>query len=238
MQHRLPALNSACFLRKDMRYCTEVMLDDQTKSQALSTSLLNLPGVDVLGTTVYVSARDRYFKVPHVVEIAEVDYGHKVMANLNRALVVLMDAIKEKDFLDIHELSLHKASHLPPMICANDLKCELITKKFQPHLLIIHPIVKAEASRDAYFPQIKESWVFDHLIDAISYRRGGQRATLIFYIINDGVDRVRPTPETHDDYSKILAEAVRCGVEILTAKLEITTQSELRVSFDKLFFPS
>jgi sugar fermentation stimulation protein A len=235
MQQNLPFLKTGCFLRKEMRYCTEIVLDKQEKTQALCTTLLALPQVDVLGTQIFVSERDEHYGIKYVLEIAEVDEGHLVLTNLNRTLSFLMNAIMQDNMLDIHELSMHKAVQLPPVICANDLKFELITKNFQPHLLIIHPIFKVEQNNEAYFPQEKASWVFDHLIDAISYRRGGQRATMIFYVLNTGIKTIRPSLDPQDDYGKILMEAIKSGVEVITAKLDIQDHRVISITFDDLF---
>ncbi|NBW56682.1 hypothetical protein EBR43_02640 [bacterium] len=235
MQHAFPPLKSACFLRKEMRYYTEIVLEKEEKTQALNTSLLNLPQIDILGTHLFVSEREKNFKIPYLVEMAEVDDGHMVVVNLQRALNFLITKLMQEDILDIHDLSMHKAAHLPPVICANDLKFDVITKKFQPHLLVIHPIVQCDSNKNAFFPQIRESWVFDHLIDAISYRRGGQRATLIFYALNTGIEAIVPNIQSQDDYSKILIEALKSGVELITAKIDVKNNSLLTLSFDNIF---
>lgn len=234
MHKSMPPLRKGCFIKRNNRFIVDMVLDKSEKKQAISTCLLSMPQVDVLGTNILMSERDKTFKIPYIMELAEVDGGHIVCVNMNRALHFLINEMIKKANFDFHDLSLEKALQLPPTITANDLKLDLISKNFQPHLLLIHPIFSSDTSGVSLFPQEKLTWVFDHLIDAISYRRGGQQASMIFYSLHAGTTTIK-MENPSNDYSKFLNEAIKSGVKIYCAKLKINEKNEFSIDFSDIF---
>jgi len=81
--------------------------------------------------------------------------------------------------------------------------------------------------------------MFDPLIDALSYRRSGQKATLIFYILHSQVDAVHLTGGAIEgDTVKILKEGIRSGMRVLTPKICASDPSKMELSFQDRFYLS
>ncbi len=238
MHYEFPDLTRSTYLAKNQRYIMDCRKDETQESvQAITTALFPLPGVDAIGTPIFLSKREPFHRIPYMVEWAQVDGGALVYANIAKAVALMMDDLIRDQAQDLHDLCAFKIDQLSPVFCQNDLRLELMTKHFQPHLVLIYPIVQAHEDNKFFFGRAADSWMFDPLIDALSYRRSGQKATLIFYILHSKVDAVHLMGGALEgDTVKILKEGVRSGVNILTPKICADSTDKMELDFKDRFY--
>ncbi len=240
MNYEFPELIKATYLAKNQRYIMDCHLEGPTQdAQAITTALFPLPGVDRIGTPVFLSKREPFHRIPYTLEWAQSEDGGLVFANVAKAVTLMMDNLIRDQNQDLHDLCAFKIDQLSPVFCQNDLRLELMTKHFQPHLVLIYPIVQQHEDRKFSFGRPVDSWMFDPLIDALSYRRSGHKATLIFYILHSNVDAVHLTGGALEgDTVKILKEGVRSGMNILTPKICANNPEKMELSFQDRFYLS
>jgi DNA-binding sugar fermentation-stimulating protein len=240
MNYEFPELIKATYLSKNQRYIVDCTLDDPQKgAQAISSALFSLPGVDQIGTPIFLSKRESFHRIPYLVEWAQVEGTGLVLVNIAKAVALMMDNLIRDQNQDLHDLCAFKIDQLSPVFCQNDLRLELMTKHFQPHLVLIYPIVQQHEDNKFFFGRTGDAWMFDPLIDALSYRRSGQKATLIFYILHSNVEAVHLTGGALEgDTVKILKEGVRSGMNILTPKICTNSPEKMELHFKDRFYLS
>jgi len=240
MNYEFPELIKASYVAKSQRYIMDCKLDKtEMSAQAISTALFPLAGADQIGTPVFLSKREAFRRIPYLVEWAQTEGEGLIFVNIPKAVTLMMDLLIQDQSMDLHDLCVFKLDQLSPVFCQNDLRLELMTKHFQPHLVLIYPIVQKHESNKFIFGRPEDSWMFDPLIDALSYRRSGQKVTLIFYILHSQVEEVHLTGRgVEGDTVKILKEGIRSGMRVLTPKICSSDPSKMELSFQDRFYLS
>ncbi len=240
MNYEFPDLIKAKYLSKNKRYIIDCSLEDpQESAQALTSALFSLPEVDQIGTPILLSKREPFHRIPYLLEWARVEEGGLVFVNIAKAVALMMDDLIRHKNQDLHDLCAFKMDQLSPVFCRNDLRLELMTKNFQPHLVLIYPIAQKHEDNKFFFGRPGDAWMFDPLIDALSYRRSGQKATLIFYILHSKVEGIHlPAGALQGDTVKILKEGIRSGVNILTPKICAYSPEKMELNFKDRFYLS
>lgn len=228
------AATMGTFIKRTERYCMECAVDPSgLEVRSLCTTVLPIPGVNILGTPVALKELQLTPKtLPYLVEKAQVDGGHWVMVDLRGAIEILLKEMLDRQVIDLHELSRYKMSQVAPVVSSNDLKIDLMTKNFQPHLLVIYPIFEASGDGEWGFGSRRDPWLFDYLIEMMSYRRTGHKATLVLYGLHSGLKKIKMASGEQNDYVKILKECLHSGVEVLQARLIIGTDGQSELLFD------
>jgi DNA-binding sugar fermentation-stimulating protein len=221
-------------IKRTERYCIECAIEPSgLEIRTLCTTLLPLPGVDILGTKVQLKAQQLTpTSLPYVLEKAQVDNADWVSLNLREAINMLFTEMLNNQIIDLHELSRYKVAQMAPIISSNDLKIDLMTKNFQPHLITVYPIFESGIEGHWQFGSRRDAWLFDYMIEMISYRRTGHKATLILYGLNSGLKKMSISDAINNDYTKILQECLNCGVELLQARLVYGDDNQAELFFE------
>lgn len=228
------AVTMGTLIKRTDRYCIECALEPSgLEVRCLCTTVLPLPGVNIVGTPVELKEQELTPKtLPYTLEKAQVDGGAWVILNVRSALSLLLSEIINSKIIDLHDLSRYKMSQIAPIVSSNDLKIDLMTKNFQPHLLIIYPIFECSPDGVWEFGSRRDAWLFDYMIEMISYRRTGHKATLILYGLHSGLKKIKMAHENKNDYVKILKECLSSGVELLQARLIAGSDGQTELFFD------
>lgn len=228
------SITMATFLKRTDRYCMECALTPSgLEVRCLCSTLLPIPGMGVVGTAVQLKEQDLTPKtLPYSIEKAQVDGGAWVTVNVREAIGLLLGELINRQVIDLHELSRYKMSQIAPVISSNDLKIDLMTKNFQPHLIVIYPIFESSTEGAWEFGSRRDAWLFDYLIEMISYRRTGHKATLILYGLNSHLQKMLLADDKKNDYVKILKEGMASGIEVLKARLVVDDKGQRDLFFD------
>ena len=76
-----------------------------------------------------------------------------------------------------------------------------------------------------FFPDAPTERGAKHLVELTEALRKGYRAYIAFVIQGEGIDEVRPNPETDPDFADKYYEAVNAGVKVLFLKCSVTEAS-------------
>lgn len=236
MQYEFPDLIKATYLAKNQRYLSECQINSSPISEKMiTTTLFGLSALSEPGVSVFISKRESFHRVPYLLEWVSVSDDHFIFANLAKAVPIMLDVLIKDKNQDFHDLCIFKLEQLPPVFCQNDLRLELMTRHFQPHLVLIYPVMKSDQGSKFFFGAQEDSWLFDPLIDALSYRRAGHKATLIFYILDTKVETIHLMSEQEGDTVKILKEGIRSGINIVTPKICAEDPFKMELSFTDRF---
>jgi DNA-binding sugar fermentation-stimulating protein len=240
MHYEFPDLIKATYQSKSQRYIMDCHLEDHDLSaQAISTALFGMPEIDRIGTSIFLSKRESFHRIPYLAEWAQTSEHGLVFINIAKASALMLDLLIRDQDQDLHDLCSFKLDQLSPVFSQNDLRVELMTKRFQPHLVLIYPIFQHHEDNNFFFGRAGDSWMFDPLIDALSYRRSGHKATLVFYILHSQVEHVHLSGGALEgDTVKILKESIRSGLRIITPKIITTEPSKMELSFNDRFYLS
>ncbi len=214
--------------------CQNRYKDEQYK--VLSTSFFPINQSEKKIRSVYIVPRPFNQKLPFLAQWLEYETGELVFIDFPHAVEHMMRTFISSESADLHDLCAFKIDQLPGVYSQNDLRMELMTKKFQPHLICIYPVLNNNHGSDFVFGHPSDNWMFDPLIDALSYRRSSQKATLIFFILNQSVEQITlAAGDEQSDTVKILQEGIRSGLEVATPKIISMPGEEMNISFQKRF---
>lgn len=86
-----------------------------------------------------------------------------------------------------------------------------------------------------YFPDTKTLRGQKHLRELITMKQQGHRAVLLFVVQHTGIEHVRPAKHLDKDYSELIVQAIKQGVEVFAYASQInSTQISLveQISFE------
>ncbi|MBM4222480.1 MAG: hypothetical protein FJ161_01560 [Gammaproteobacteria bacterium] len=233
MQSNLSKCISANFVSVSDRFLIQCSIEENGQSRninSIASNLIQTSPFEIPNAKLWLSEREPFRKIPYMVEYVETDSHAVIMTNVTQSIEWVLEKALREDILDLHSLCSYKFGQIPAISCVNDLRLELMTKNFQPHLVIFYPIMEVHNENTFLFGYPPSYWMFDPLIDALSYRRSGQKATLIFLILHSDVDEIGLVPQPAGDTIKLLKESMKSGMNVLTPKINLHKDGSSSIS--------
>ncbi|GAD78498.1 DNA/RNA nuclease SfsA [Vibrio ezurae] len=221
-----PPLQSGTLIKRYKRFLADLTLDDGSEITIHCANTGAMTGCAEPGSKVWFSTSDNpKRKYPNSWELSETKAGHRICVNTIRANTLAVEAINNGV---ICELSGYK-----------DLKTE---QKYGSENSRIDILLSDENKADCYvevksvtllsdeeeqlgqFPDAVTTRGQKHLRELMEVQQSGQRAVLLFIVLHSGIEKVSPALHIDGQYSVLLEQAQKAGVEVICYKADLSVE--------------
>ncbi len=216
-------LKEATLLKRYKRFLADVSLDDGNTLTIYCPNTGSMMNCNVLGSRVWYSEiQDSGRKYPHTWELVEVDGGHLVGIHTGRSNHLVREAIESGVIKELQGYDSirgevrygNQNSRIDFLLEKNDERCYVEVKN----------VTLGEADGKGYFPDAVTTRGAKHLQELMDMIQEGHRAVLCYCVQHTGIKEVRPAVHIDKDYTQLLQEAHKKGLEILAYSAHITPQ--------------
>lgn len=154
-------------------------------------------------------------------ELVEVDFGEMVNVNFQNSTSYVIEGILKGK---IKELSGYDIIQTDVSISEDESIDIYLQNPSEQCYLQVESVISKDPLSSGYFP-IDPKHKCDYLHTLIKQRQNGYRAVLFYCIQHTGINSLSISHNIHEEYANTLQEAIECGVEIISYKLDISKQS-------------
>lgn len=234
-----PPLRSATLLKRYKRFLADIEFADGQQETIHCANTGAMTGCAEAGNRVWFSTSDNpKRKYPHSWELTETQQGHCICVNTARANTLAVEAIQNgiiKELQRYEQLQtevrygqensridiLLKSPSKPT--CYIEVKSvTLLDERYSPHDDV------ACNSGQGYFPDAVTTRGQKHLRELTEMAKSGSRAVLLFAVLHSGIEKVSPALHIDANYSLLLKQAQKEGVEVLCYKA-VLSRNEIKL---------
>ncbi|WP_261815913.1 DNA/RNA nuclease SfsA [Vibrio gallicus] len=218
-----PTLQRGILLKRYKRFLADLTLESGELRTIHCANTGAMTGCAQPGSRVWFSTSDNpKRKYPNSWEITETDEGHKICVNTIRANTLAVEAI---------QLGL-----IPELRNYTDLKTEqkygqensridiLLTDQNRQNCYVevkSVTLLTDQSSGLGQFPDSVTTRGQKHLRELTELVKNGQRSVLLFIVLHSGIEKVSPAHHIDEQYTELLKQAQKFGVEVLCYKAKI-----------------
>lgn len=221
-------LTEAILLKRHKRFLVDIAVSKTDRRTIYCPNTGSMAGCEILGSRIWFSSSTNpRRKYPYTWELVEVDGGHLVLVNTQRASGLVKEAVQEGI---IEELNGY-----PQLEC----ECECVTstshKRFDFKLsghtnqedcyVEVSPVTLGDEINRGFFPDSLNFKAARQVRELIEIKQQGARAVLMCPVLHTGIVRVFPADHIDPDFGKALRDAVNIGVEIIAYGAQINLSS-------------
>lgn len=213
-----PPLQNGMLISRYKRFLTDVALPDGSTLTVHCANTGAMTGCADPGTRVWFSTSDNpKRKLPNSWEIAESPRGHFICVNTARANQIARELIEQGE---LAPLSGYQRLRTEVKYGEEGSRIDLLLEDdHQPACYIeVKSVTLLDATRDdgmGYFPDAVTTRGAKHLRELMAMKAAGHRAVLLFMVLHSGIEKMQAASHIDPDYSLLIEQAVRAGVEIL-----------------------
>lgn len=220
-----------CFLNRKHRYIFECLLENQERTSALCRHLFPMTQTALLGSHFFAEKRDRYEQVPYLAKYFLSKDQKKVFVDLHVVFKKLLQKVLLGNCPGVSDVRLLPHFQLSPIIGPQDCKVEFINHLGQSTMMIVQPVFHTNEKGQGVFPQENSPWALDFLIDAIGHRHNGHQSIVIYLSLYSDPQSLEITSQIDPEYTRLLEEARKVGVQITSAQTLLDEHGHVSVSF-------
>lgn len=228
--HFQPTLDCAILQKRYKRFLADVTYQDGTTGTIHCANTGAMTGCATTGDKVwYSTSTNPKRKYPHSWELTETQQGHLICVNTVRANQLAVEAIEQGwitelagyDTLQTEVKYGHENSRIDILLSAEDkAPCYIEVKSVT--------LLEEVETGQGYFPDAVTTRGQKHLRELTEMAQNGSRAILLFAVLHSGIEKVSDALHIDRDYSQLLKQAQKAGVEVLCYKAELS-QTEIKL---------
>ncbi|MDE1220140.1 DNA/RNA nuclease SfsA [Vibrio aestuarianus] len=234
-----PPLQSAVLIQRYKRFLADITMDDGTTRTIHCANTGAMTGCADAGNRVWFSTSDNpKRKYPHSWEISETTRGDRICVNTARANQLAVEAIENgviKELVGYDHLQTEvkygqENSRIDILLKSESKpKCYIEVKSVT---LLDESHSTAETAEynpgQGYFPDAITTRGQKHLRELTEMAKNGSRAVLLFTVLHSGIEKVSPAHHIDANYSQLLKQAQKEGVEVLCYKA-VLSENEIKL---------
>ena len=211
-----PALRQGLLLRRYKRFLADVETSEGREMTIHCANTGAMTGCADPGSRVwYSTSQNLRRKYRHSLEIVEDADGHLIGVNTSRANGLVVEALS--------------AGVLPDFAGLSPIRREVAVpgERGRFDLLVGDVFVEVKSvtlrlADSGAFPDAVSVRATRHADALARLARSGLGTALVFCVLHNGIDRVRPADEIDVDYGRALRRAVDAGVRVLALRCRVT----------------
>jgi len=221
-----PPLQKATLIKRYKRFLADVILEDGTETTIHVANTGSMTNCANENDTVWYSTSDNpKRKYPFSWELCEKPNGDMICVNTIRANQLIEEAINNNA---IPELAGYKLLKREVKYGSENSKIDFLLSDDgcfpdKPNAYIEVKSVTLLEGGQGYFPDATTVRGQKHLRELMEIANTGQRAVLLFAILHEGINSVKPAIHVDKKYTELLHLAEKSGVEILAYKASISS---------------
>lgn len=209
-----PALQSGRLIKRYKRFLTDIALDNGEVLTIHCPNTGSMKNCLFEGNRVWFStSNNAKRKYPHTFELMETDVGHLIGINTGRANALAEDAIHRGVIAELQGYS--QLSREVKYGQENSRIDILLTGDNQQKCYIEVKSCTLLEEGTGFFPDAVTKRGQKHLRELIEMVQLGHRAVLLFVVQHSGIHTVKPASHIDPQYTDLLKQAVKHGVEVL-----------------------
>jgi len=221
-------LQPATLIKRYKRFLADVILEDGSETTIHVANTGAMTGCATAGDTIWYSTSDNpKRKYPFSWELTQTQSGDLICVNTIRANQFVAEALNNNIISEL----LGYNTIIPEKKYGNDnSKIDFYLTNNSDGLADAYVEVKSctlldnsftkNSSGQGYFPDTVSTRGQKHLRELIEVAKNGDRAILLFAILHSGINSVSAASHIDEKYAKLLLNAKKEGVEILTYKVQ------------------
>lgn len=231
-----PPLKSATLIKRYKRFLADIVLPngEQTTIHCANTGAMS--GCATSGDTVWYSHSDNpKRKYPCSWELTQTRQGHLICVNTIRANQLTVEAIQQQQ---IEELLGYDSLQTEVKYGQENSRIDILLRspnrpdcyiEVKSVTLLAQPEENTHLEGQGFFPDAVTKRGQKHLRELMEIAQRGERAVLLFAVLHSGIEKVSQAHHIDADYSFLLKEAIKVGVEVLCYKAELD-QHEIKLT--------
>ncbi|QPB84533.1 DNA/RNA nuclease SfsA [Pseudoalteromonas rubra] len=227
MKFHVP-LAKATLLKRYKRFLVDLRNDAQEEFTVHCANTGKMTGCADPGFGAYYSTSDNpKRKYPHSLELTENQDGDLICVNTAVANKVAIEALEQDR---IPELRGYQTQRSEVKYGTENSRIDILLQdQDKPDCYIEVKSVTLLEQGQGYFPDAQTTRGQKHLRELIQTRQQGMRAVLLFVVMHNGINQVKPAAHIDSKYAALIEEALTHGVEIYAYRAEVSTQ-EIRLT--------
>lgn len=218
-------LCEAILLKRQKRFLADVAVSKTDRRTIYCPNTGSMAGCDILGSRIWfsTSANSRR-KYPETWELVEVDGGHLVLINIQRATQLFEEALDNgviEELVGFSEIEQDSQT----TYCNNRFDFKLKHPGEPECYLDICPVTLGDEIHRGFFPDSLNFKAARSIKELIVMKQQGYRSILFCPVLHTGIQRIFPADHIDPDFGKALREAVNIGVEIYAYSAQIDLKS-------------
>lgn len=223
-----PPLQSATLLKRYKRFLADLQLQTGQTFTAHCANTGKMTGcAEPNFNAFYSTSHNKKRKYPHSLELTQNAQSQLICVNTAIANKIVKEAIENKVITELdgyQELQsevvygdensridfLLSSNHKPK--CYVEVKSVTLLSETAPH------------TGQGYFPDTQTVRGQKHIRELVKMIAQGHRAVLIFVILHEGINTVSPAQHIDKNYTLLLQNAIKQGVEVLTYTTYLSTE--------------
>lgn len=222
--HFEPKLKSATLIRRYKRFLADIELPDGENRTIHCANTGAMSGCAEPGNTVWYSTSDNpKRKYPNSWELSQPANGDFICVNTLRANNLAVEAINGNVISELLDYdNLRTEVKYGSENSRVDIYLESEDKV--PCYVEVKSVTLLDENGQGYFPDAVTTRGQKHLRELTEMVNNGNRAILLFTVLHSGIEKVSAAHHIDANYSLLLKQAKKVGVEILCYKAEISTR--------------
>jgi len=226
-----PPLVKATLIKRYKRFLADVILSDGRETTVYCSNTGAMTGCAQANDVVWLQHHNnstRKYKLSW--ELTQTKAGHFICVNTARANQLIEQGFKESI---IKELNAYDTLKREVKYGDENSRIDFLLTDSQRQQPDCYVEVKSCTLLDeqqggkgqGYFPDTVSVRGQKHLRELMAMKQQGYRAVLIFAVLHSGITSVKPAAHIDKKYAELFKLAIQSGVEVLTYKADISTNS-------------
>jgi sugar fermentation stimulation protein A len=217
----------ALLRKRYKRFLADVVLANNTETTIHVANTGAMTGCAAANSTIwYSTSNNKKRKYPYSWEFTQTQNNHLICVNTIRANQLVEQALNENVITPLGKLlSIRREVNYGDEKSKIDFLVENSLKQ------IIYIEVKSVTlleNNQGYFPDAVSTRGQKHLRELMQMVTQGYRAVLLFAVLHEEINSVKPAAHIDKKYAELMKQAVNAGVEIYAYKMQ-TTKTELGI---------
>ncbi|MDV7104443.1 DNA/RNA nuclease SfsA [Vibrio sp. TH_r3] len=231
--HFEPKLECATLIKRYKRFLADIELPSGEVRTIHCANTGAMTGCADVGNTIwYSTSSNQKRKYPNSWEISQTKQGDMICINTVRANTLAVEAINNNIIL---ELKGYETLKTEVKYGSENSRIDILleSKNRQPCYIEVKSVTLLGDKGIGYFPDTVTTRGQKHLRELTEMVNNGNRAVLLFAVLHSGIEKVSAAHHIDANYSLLLEQARKAGVEILCYKADISTNNmQLASSID------
>ncbi|WP_413283786.1 DNA/RNA nuclease SfsA [Vibrio sp. MA40-2] len=228
--HFEPKLECATLIKRYKRFLADIELPSGEVRTIHCANTGAMTGCADPGNTIwYSTSSNQKRKYPNSWEISQTQQGDMISINTIRANTLAVEAINNNI---ISELKGYETLKTEVKYGSENSRIDILleSKNTQPCYIEVKSVTLLGAQGIGYFPDAVTTRGQKHLRELTEMVNNGNRAVLLFAVLHSGIEKVSAAHHIDANYSLLLEQARKAGVEILCYKADISMNSMQLIS--------
>ena len=218
-------LMSGVLIERYKRFLADVRLPSGEQITIHCPNTGSMKNCQKPGSTIWFTlSGNKSRKYPHTWQLIEIDSEVLVGINTGLANRLVLEAIQNKTVEKLHGYS-KKSREVPYGFQNSRIDILLEGDGLKDCYIEVKNVSLGTIAGEGFFPDAVTVRGQKHLKELMSVKESGARAVLFFCVQHSKIESVAPAGEIDPVYTKLLMEAMKCGVEVMAYRSEVDIRS-------------